>query len=140
MRLLGILGVVPFVLASLGSLFFDDLLLPLSQRGFLVYSLAILCFLAGTLWGEALPALKSGQRATILISNGVVLFAVFATLAGQLLLTALLLMLGYMALFWFERNLLERERWYTRLRGWLTSAVVVSHMTFAIGLLWRAPA
>ena len=71
MRLLGVLGLIPFFAAALGSLFLDSLLLALSQRGFLVYSLAILCFLAGTLWGETLPDPPDSERATVLIATAI---------------------------------------------------------------------
>ncbi|MDP5054440.1 MAG: DUF3429 domain-containing protein, partial [Congregibacter sp.] len=55
MQALGFAGLLPFLAAALGVMFLDDLLLAISQRTFLLYSTAILCFLAGTLWGETLP-------------------------------------------------------------------------------------
>lgn len=134
---LGVLGLLPFFATALGCLFLDDLLLALSQRAFLVYSLAILCFLAGTLWGEVLPDPGDDERSTVLISNGMVLFGVFATLTAGPILAALLLALGYMAQFWYELNRLARQRWYARLRGWLTSGAVVSHFLFIAALVMR---
>lgn len=138
MRVLGALGLVPFLGMALGTLLLDDLLRALCLRGFLLYSMAILCFLSGTLWGETLPAPARDQRATILISNGVVLFAVFAMLSAQPLLAALLLMLGFKTLYWYELRRLPRPAWYTLLRRRLTFGVVLSHLLFVGALLLRA--
>ena len=138
MRGLGILGLVPFFAAALGVMFLDELLHAVSQRAFLVYSLAILCFLAGTLWGEVLGSRSAGAAASVLVSNGVVLFAVLATLTAQPLVAALLLMLGHIAQFWYEANLSWRERWYTRMRGWLSGGAVIAHLMFLVGLIYRA--
>ncbi|WP_439100882.1 DUF3429 domain-containing protein [Congregibacter sp.] len=138
MQALGIAGLTPFIAASLGVMFLDDLLLALSQRSFLLYSTAILCFLGGTLWGETLPEPTVGQGAAIFISNGIVLFAVLAMLTAQPLLAALLLMLGHLALLWYERQLPHRAPWYTRMRSWLTFTAVITHLMFATGLTMRA--
>ena len=140
MVLLGAAGLLPF-LATAGGLFvFDDLLLALCQRAFLLYSTAILCFLAGTLWGETLPLPADGQGATILVSNGIVLFAVFAMLTAQPALAALLLMLGHLAQLWYERQSLRRPRWYVALRTWLTTVAAATHLLFVAGLSARAAA
>lgn len=136
---LGAAGLLPFIATALGVMFLEDLLFALSQRAFLLYSTAILCFLAGTLWGETLPEPRPGQGATILVSNGVVLFAVFAMLTAQPLLAALLLMLGHLAQLWYERQSLERAVWYTRMRTWLTLVAVIAHLMFMLGLTLRAP-
>lgn len=139
MIMLGLAGLLPFAATSLGVLLLDDLLLALCQRAFLLYSTAILCFLAGTLWGETLPLPAAGQGATILVSNGVVLFAVFAMLTAQPLLAAVLLALGHLAQLWYERQSLQRPRWYVRLRSGLTGVAVLCHGVFAVGLTVRAP-
>lgn len=139
MQILGFAGLLPFLAAALGVMFLDDLLLALSQRTFLLYSTAILCFLGGTLWGETLPEPSVGQGATILVSNGIVVFAVLAMLTAQPLLAAILLMLGHLMLLWYERQLPQRAVWYTRMRSWLTFVAVLTHLMFAVGLMWRAP-
>ena len=138
MQALGLAGLLPFIGASLGVMFLDDLLLALSQRTFLLYSTAILCFLGGTLWGETLPEPTVGQGAAILISNGIVLFAVMAMLTAQPLIAAIMLMLGHLALLWYERQLPDRVVWYTRMRSWLTLVAVLAHMMFCVGLTLRA--
>lgn len=138
MMSLGVAGLLPFIASSVGVLLLDDLLLALSQRAFLLYSTAILCFLAGTLWGETLPEPVPGQGAAILVSNGVVLFAVFAMLTAQPLLATVLLALGHLAQLWYERQSLQRPRWYVMLRSWLTSIAVLCHGVFAVALTLRA--
>jgi hypothetical protein len=138
MRLLGALGLLPFVGMALGTLLLDDLLRALCLRGFLTYSLAILCFLSGTLWGETLPEPGAEQRATLLISNGIVLFAVLAMLTAQPFLAGLLLMLAFKALYWFESRRLQRPPWYQVMRWRLTVGVVFSHLLFCAALLFRA--
>lgn len=140
MQCLGFAGLLPFIAAALGTMFLSDLLYAVSQRSFLLYSTAILCFLAGTLWGETLPEPQAGQGAIILVSNGVVLFAVLAMLTAQPLLAALLLMLGHLSQLWYERQLPGRSLWYTRLRVYLTSGAVLTHLMFMVGLTLRAPA
>lgn len=138
MQLLGLAGLLPFIAAALGVMFLDDLLLAVSQRTFLLYSTAILCFLGGTLWGETLPEPTVGDGAAIFISNGIVLFAVLAMLTAQPLLAAILLMLGHLTLLWYERQLPDRALWYTRMRSWLTLVAVITHLMFSIGLMFRA--
>jgi hypothetical protein len=138
MRLLGALGLLPFAGMAVGTLLFDDLLRALCLRGFLTYSLAILCFLSGTLWGETLPEPRADQRATLLISNGTVLFAVLAMLTAQPFLAALLLMLAFKTLYWFESRRLQRPSWYQVMRWRLTVGVVFSHLLFCAALLFRA--
>lgn len=137
MLLLGLAGLLPFIGSALGVMFLDDLLHAVAQRAFLLYSTAILCFLGGTLWGETLPAPQPGQGATIVVSNGLVVFAVLAMLTAQPLLAALLLMLGHLALLWFEGQALQREAWYARMRTWLTLVAVLAHIMFMLGLTLR---
>jgi hypothetical protein len=138
MQLLGVAGLIPFLATALGVMFLNDLLFAISQRAFLLYSTAILCFLGGTLWGETLPDPQPGQGAAIIVSNGVVLFAVFAMLTAQPLLAGVFLMLGHLALLWYERQSPTRAIWYTRMRSWLTTVAVISHLMFVTGLTFRA--
>jgi hypothetical protein len=137
MTLLGLAGLLPFLAGGFGVFLLEDLLLALAQRSFLIYSLAILCFLAGTLWGETLPEPGDGQRATILVSNGIVLFAFFAILTAQPVLAAGLLLLGHLAQLWYERQSLHRPAWYVRLRTGLTTVAALCHLLFIAGLIAR---
>ncbi len=137
MQWLGYAGVLPFVGFALGTGVAQDYLQALSQQGFVIYSLAILCFLAGTLWGSASTDADAASILRVLVSNGIVLFAALSVLTAQALLAATLLMLGYLALLWFERNSSENARWYVVLRTRLTIAVVLVHLCFLVAMVVR---
>ena len=132
---LGYAGLLPFVGFALGLWLLEGYVHALSMQGFLVYSLAILCFLAGTLWGSAPQHVESERIPRLLVSNGVVIFAVLAFLTAQPLIAALLLMLGHLAQLWYELNTPMKELWYRRLRTRLTLVAVVFHLVYAAGLV-----
>jgi hypothetical protein len=74
-------GALPFALFVLLAV--TGTAMEFALHGLLIYSLAILCFLAGSWWGLALlmPQVTSTQRSWILVlSNGVVVLAVALTL------------------------------------------------------------
>ena len=132
---LGYAGLLPFAGFALGLWLLEGYVHALSMQGFLVYSLAILCFLAGTLWGSAPQHAESTRIPRLLVSNGVVIFAVLAFLTAQPLIAALLLMLGHLAQLWYELNTPMKELWYRRLRTRLTLVAVVFHLVYAAGLV-----
>jgi len=68
--------------------------------------------------------------ARLLISNGVVLFAVAAVLTAKAWLAAVALMTGYLALLWFERGAESLPDWYANMRRNLTLGVVLAHGLF----------
>ena len=137
MQLLGYAGLLPFLAALLGTLLLHDYPAALSRQAFVIYSLAILCFLAGTLWGSAINYPQKPKLLRLLISNGIVIFAVLGILTAQQVLATILLMIGYMALLWYERNSSGTAGWYARLRARLTWLAVVLHMLFIAGLIAR---
>ena len=69
--------------------------------------------------------------ARLLISNGVVLFAVAAVLTAKAWLAAVALMAGYLALLWFERGAEILPDWYATMRRNLTLGVALAHGLFA---------
>jgi hypothetical protein len=137
MQWLGYAGVLPFAGFALGTLMAQDYLQALSQQGFVIYSLAILCFLAGSLWGSAASYLDSAQVPRLLVSNGIVIFAALSVLTAQALLASVLLMLGFLAMLWYERNSSDNPPWYDRLRARLTLTVVALHLIYVIAMIWR---
>ncbi len=137
MNALGFAGLTPFVLFSLGVWLLGGYLQAVSLRGFIVYSLAILCFLAGTLWGSAIHYPERGKLLRLVVSNGIVVFAAVAVLIAQPLVCAFLLMLGYLATLWYEKGSSDQEGWYLLLRSRLTSVAVVLHLLFMAGLVVR---
>lgn len=129
-RSLGFAGLAPFYLSLLGFWLTEDYLRSVSVQGFIIYSLAILCFLSGALWGSVKNLPSPEQSARLLISNGLVIFAVASVLTAQAVVAAALLMLGYLALLWYERNVDEPSGWYARMRWQLTAAVVLAHLLY----------
>ena len=94
-----------------------------------MYSLGILCFLGGTIWGRV-QSVEEPLMARLLISNGVVLFAVAAVLTAKVWLAAVALMSGYLALLWYERGAENLPGWYAAMRRNLTLGVLLAHGLF----------
>lgn len=136
---LGYAGLLPFLGFAVGVWALQGYVQALSMQGFLVYSLAILCFLAGSLWGSAPQYAESARTPRLLVSNGVVIFAVLGFLTAQPLIASLLLMLGHLAQLWYELNTLPRGGWYRTLRTRLTLVAVIAHLVYAAGLVQLNP-
>ena len=129
---LGYLGLIPFYGFLAGFAFLEDYPRSLSVQGFLIYSLAILSFLGGAVWGYA-RTFPDGQQVTrLLVSNGIVVFAVCCLLTAQTTVAATSLLLGYLALLWFERAVDGKEGWYPRMRWRLTVGVVLAHVGYGL--------
>ena len=127
---LGYLGLTPFLGFCAGFYWLEDWSRSVSVQGFVIYSLAIFCFLAGALWGQAQRSDETLSVPTLLISNGLVLFAVTALLTAQAMLASVLLALGYLALLWFELRTSSQERWYLVMRKRLTLGVFATHLIY----------
>ncbi len=130
-RALGFAGLLPFYGFLAGYLFLEDYPRSLSVQGFVIYSLAILSFLSGAVWGYARERPPEDQRLRLLVSNGVVIFAVASLLTAQTMLASVLLTLGYLALLWYERNVDGTQGWYAAMRLQLTVGVVIAHIAYA---------
>ena len=134
-QLLGYAGLIPFFGFCLGFSSLEDWPRSLSIQGFVIYSLAIFAFLAGALWGQVQAVREvDGESAasTLIISNGLVLFGVAAILTAQAMMAAVFLMLGYIALFWYETRVSSLETWYRKMRCRLTLGVVFAHIIFVV--------
>ena len=129
MLVLGYAGLFPFYAFLLGIWLLQDWPAAVSVQGFVVYSLAILSFLGGTLWGRV-QSLEKPMMARLLVSNGVVIFAVAAVLTAKAWLAAVALMCGYLALLWYERGTEVLPQWYGVMRRNLTLGVVIAHGLF----------
>ena len=129
MLVLGYAGLLPFYGFLLGIWLLQDWPAAVSVQGFVVYSLAILSFLGGTLWGRV-QSLEKPLMARLLVSNGVVVFAVAAVLTAKAWLAAVALMCGYLALLWYERGTEVLPQSYGVMRRNLTLGVVIAHGLF----------
>ena len=126
---LGYAGLLPFYGFLAGAWLLSDWPGAVSVQGFVVYSLGILCFLGGTLWGRV-QSLEGPLMDRLLVSNGVVLFAVAAVLTAKVWLATVALMGGYLALLWYERGVESLPAWYAVMRRNLTLGVVLAHGLF----------
>ena len=126
---LGYAGLLPFYGFLAGAWLLSDWAGAVSVQGFVIYSLGILCFLGGTLWGRV-QTVEEPLIARLLISNGIVLFAVAAVLTAKAWLAAVALMGGYLALLWYERGAEILPIWYAAMRRNLTLGVVLAHGLF----------
>ena len=129
MLCLGYAGLLPFYGFLAGAWWLKDWPAAVSVQGFVIYSLGILCFLGGTLWGRV-QSLGEPFAARLLVSNGLVLFAVAAVLTAQAWLAAVALMAGYLALLWYERAGEHLPAWYGVMRRNLTLGGVLAHALF----------
>lgn len=136
-RNLGFAGVLPFLLVVLGLWFGSESQLRLFQQGFLVYSLAILCFLAGTLWGTALQRRGADKFQRLLVSNTIVVIAAGVVVFSKAAIAAGFLALGYLLTLWYERRSGSRSGWYPAMRLQLTWLVVALHIAYIAGLMFR---
>ena len=130
-QLLGYAGLLPFFGFCLGFATLEDWPRSLSIQGFVIYSLAIFCFLADALWGQEQRVQSASALSTLVISNGLVLFGVASILTAQAMMASVFLMFGYGALAWYEGRISDLEPWYRALRVRLTLGVVVAHLGFA---------
>ena len=73
--------------------------------------------------------------ARLLVSNGVVIFAVAAVLTAKAWLAAVFLVCGYLALLWYECGTEVLPQWYRAMRRNLTLGVVVAHGLFHAAVL-----
>lgn len=134
-QLLGYAGLLPFAAGAIGTLVLQDDAWNFARHAFMVYSLAILCFLAGTLWGSAIDYPQPQKMRRLLISNGIVIFAVTGILTDRQWLAALLLILGYLAVLWYEQGSKGSVGWYMGLRARLTWVAVATHLLYIVGLV-----
>ncbi|MEX1220760.1 MAG: DUF3429 domain-containing protein [Idiomarina sp.] len=133
-NLLGYLGLLPFLAATVLEVIDADFLGKSGLTYFASYSAIILSFMAGTLWGKVLSANDEGGTAVAFIMSNVFALAAWASLLMERsVITLVILVIGY-ALLWFtEKNPAVGQSnycpiTYGRLRRRLTIIVVVLHL------------
>jgi|GEM_PF-2020816 len=134
MAVLGYAGLIPFVLCVLAA-FFELTFLDL-QPGivFCTYSVVIVTFLSGTIWGKSLYC-DDNKLFYLLSSNLFTLIAWVCLLTAHLLIALLVLALCFVALLFIEaRQPNVMGRYYIVMRISLTSIVVVLHILMAFAL------
>ena len=91
----------------------------LAQRGLVFYSLAILAFLAGSLWGSANVRDGADKVRRLITSNLLTVLGALAAIFADSLLALLLLATLHLGLLWYETSS-PSSRWYLSLRRQLT--------------------
>ena len=135
MAKLGYMGLIPFLFGLLLSLTDSQFMGINGETLFITYSVAILSFLSGILWANGIENFESqSSNKALLLSNAIVLVAWLAVLLGEQkeLVTTLILILGYMAVWRAERTMREENQsqgpdGYFDMRTRLTSSVVLMH-------------
>lgn len=135
---LGYLGLIPFYGALLAFALLEDYPRSLAIQGFLIYSLAILSFLGGAVWGFARTLPTDEQALRLIVSNGIVIFAVACLLTAQTTVASASLLVGYLALLWYERRIDGAEGWYALMRLRLTLGVVIAHVIYVALMISEA--
>ena len=131
-RSLGYAGLLPFLIILSVVWLLQNRLADLAPQAFLLYSLAILCFLAGTVWGRAQTTVHPLAR-HLLVSNILVLFAVESVFVVADWIALISLTFGFLTLLWYEMRDVLIPSWYIAMRIKLTLGVVLSH---ALLLVW----
>ncbi|MEZ8232374.1 DUF3429 domain-containing protein [Vibrio splendidus] len=135
MAKLGYMGLIPFLFGLLLSLTDSQVFSLSGETLFITYSVVILSFLSGILWGNGIENFESqSSNKALILSNIIVLAAWLAVLLGeqQEFLTTLILILGYIAVWRAERSMKEENQsegpdGYFDMRTRLTSSVVLMH-------------
>ncbi|WP_086775045.1 DUF3429 domain-containing protein [Vibrio coralliirubri] len=135
MAKLGYMGLIPFLFGLLLSLTDSQFFSSSGETLFITYSVVILSFLSGILWGNGIENFESqSSNKALILSNVIVLAAWLAVLLGeqQEFLTTLILILGYIAVWRAERSMREENQsegpdGYFDMRTRLTSSVVLMH-------------
>ncbi|MEZ8058576.1 DUF3429 domain-containing protein [Vibrio splendidus] len=135
MAKLGYMGLIPFLFGLLLSLTDSQFLGLSGETLFITYSVVILSFLSGILWGNGIENFESqSSNKALVLSNVIVLVAWVAVLLGEQkeFLTTLILIIGYIAVWRAERSMREENQsegpdGYFDMRTRLTSNVVLMH-------------
>ena len=135
MAKLGYMGLIPFLFGLLLSLTDSQFFSLSGETLFITYSVVILSFLSGILWGNGIENFESqSSNKALILSNAIVLAAWLAVLLGeqQEFLTTLILIIGYIAVWRAERFMREENQsegpdGYFDMRTRLTSSVVLMH-------------
>ncbi|CDT33389.1 DUF3429 domain-containing protein [Vibrio coralliirubri] len=135
MAKLGYMGLIPFLFGLLLSLTDSQFFSFSGESLFITYSVVILSFLSGILWGNGIDNFESqSSNKALILSNVIVLAAWLAVLLGeqQEFLTTLILIIGYIAVWRAERSMREENQsegpdGYFDMRTRLTSSEVLMH-------------
>ena len=125
-QLLGYSGLLPFFGFCIGFSVMENWPRSLSIQGFVIYSLAILPFWRAPYGGRQLVG--SASSVSTLVIAMVWCYSVSPPSSPQAMMASVFLMLGYIALLWYE-EISQFEGWYRR-AGSIDPGVVIAHLLF----------
>ena len=137
---LGALGLLPFGFGIFLTLIEADFLGINGVDIFTSYSLAILCFLSGSLWGQILKDdFFARNKIALVMTNVLVIAGWIASLAAEKFSIISLISLGLafcgillLEIFLFRQSVVSLNRAYARLRFTLTALVLSGHVGMVI--------
>ena len=137
---LGVLGLLPFGFGIVLTLVEADFLGINGVDIFTSYSLAILCFLSGSLWGQILKdGFFAPNKKALVMTNVLVVAGWSASLASEEFSRISLIVLGIafcgvflMEIFLIRQSAMSLNRDYARLRFTLTALVLSGHVGMVV--------
>ena len=137
---LGIVGLTPFIIGIMLSMLQYEISGISGVVIFTTYSLAILCFLSGSLWGQVLKVPFSSNNQKILIAtNLLVVIGWAASLAsarflvpGRIVLGLTFAGIAFLEVKLFKHSAVRQDGAYARLRFVLTNLVLAAHAGMVI--------
>ena len=137
---LGFLGLLPFGFGIVLTLIEADFLGINGVGIFTSYSLAILCFLSGSLWGQILKdEFFDRNKKALVMTNVLVVAGWSASLASETYSIISLIVLGLafcgillLEIFLFRQSVVSLNRDYARLRFALTALVLSGHVGMVV--------
>jgi len=137
---LGVLGLLPFGFGIVLTLLETDFFGINGFDIFTSYSLAILCFLSGSLWGQILKGeFFDRNKRALVMTNVLVVAGWSASLASEEFSIISLIVLGIafcgvflMEIFLIRQSAMSLNRDYARLRFTLTALVLSGHVGMVV--------
>lgn len=132
MFLLSYLGLSPFIIAIASQVLSLPIVGYASEVVFASYSVVILSFLCGIMWGRCLHT-DDNKLFYFVASNFFALLAWAALLSQHYAFSFAVLIVSYILVFVIEARQTDKvDKYYIRMRAILTCAVVVLHIVMLI--------
>ena len=128
---LGYAGLAPFYGFAGMTWVMDPGMQQWALQGFTLYSLAILSFLAGSMWGSANVRVGADKASRLLVSNVVTVMGVAMLISFSPILAAALLALLHLILLYYEIAH-SSDGWYLQLRRRLTWLSMPAYLMFLL--------
>jgi len=129
---LATLNILPFILATYLSLTNSTFFGKTGVTLFAIYGAIILSFISGIIWGRVIELSENSNGKILLISCNIILLAAWGSLLMNTPeLSVVLLLLGFVSIFWVEARWLKpssANKPYLSMNFGLTSVVCIMHL------------